>query len=153
MLRSGFAVLLCLFTVAAFAHVTVWPRESAAGTYEKYVVRVPTEGKIDTQSVELRVPDGVEIVSVATPVGYRYEVRRVGPRITAIVWSAIIKPGEFMEFAFMARNPKALGELRWEAVQRFIDGSTTEWNGRTKDDKHPASVTRLIEAADAAHGH
>ncbi len=46
------------------AHVTVWPRESRTGAYEKYVVRVPTEGTVATQSVELRVPANVDIVSI-----------------------------------------------------------------------------------------
>ena len=153
MLRAGFAVVLCLCAVVASAHVTVWPRESATGAYEKYIVRVPTEGEIATQSVELRVPDGVDVVSMGTPVGYRYELKRTGPRITSIVWSTVIKPGEFMEFAFMARNPKTAGELRWEAVQRFVDGSTTEWTGRAKADKHPASVTRLIAPDVEGHAH
>lgn len=153
MLRTGFAVVLCLCAAVASAHVTVSPRESAAGAYEKYVVRVPTEGEIATQSVELRVPEGVEIVSMGAPVGYRYELKRTGQRVTSIVWSTVIKPGEFMEFAFMARNPKMAGELRWEAVQRFIDGSTTEWTGYTKADKHPASVTRLVAPEGDAHTH
>ena len=30
----------------AAAHVTVWPRQSQPGAYEKYVVRVPTEGNV-----------------------------------------------------------------------------------------------------------
>ena len=153
MSRIWFAVVLCLSAFVASAHVTVWPRESAAGTYEKYVVRVPTEGEIATQSVELRIPDGVDVVSMGTPVGYRYELKRAGKRITSILWSSVIKPGEFMEFTFMARNPKLAGEVRWEAVQRFIDGSTTEWSGRTREDKHPASVTRLIAPSADAHTH
>jgi hypothetical protein len=45
----------------------------------------------------------------------------------------------------MARNPKQAGEVRWEAVQRFADGTSTEWTGAVKD-KHPASVTRVVPA-------
>ena len=152
MLRAGIAVALCLFSMATVAHVTVWPRESAAGTYEKYVVRVPTEGTIPTQSVELRIPAGVELVSVGTPNGYRYELKKTGERTTSIVWSMVIKPGEFAEFAFMARNPKPLGSIRWEATQRFIDGSTTEWSGPAGD-RHPASVTNLVAPSEEGHAH
>jgi uncharacterized protein YcnI len=145
MRRTAFALMLCLCSALVSAHVTVWPRESSTGAYEKYVVRVPTEGKVATQSVELRVPENVDIVSIGAPNGYTYEVKRTGSRITSIVWSKEIKPGEFAEFAFMARNPKQAGEVRWEAVQRFADGTSTEWTGAVKD-KHPASVTRVVPA-------
>src|ERR1043166_2684871 len=110
MQRTAFALLLGVCSALASAHVTVWPRESAPGAYEKYVVRVPTEGNVATQSVELRVPSNVDIVSVGAPNGYTYEVKRTGSKITAIVWTMAIKPGEFAEFAFMARNPKEGGE-------------------------------------------
>ena len=126
----------------ASAHVTVWPRQSQPGAYEKYVVRVPTEGTVATTSIELQVPDEVTIVSIGAPEGFTYEVKRTGERIVGIVWTRQIKPGEFAEFAFMARNPKAGGEIRWKAVQRFSDGTSTEWTGPA-DDKHPASVTKI----------
>jgi uncharacterized protein YcnI len=142
MQRTEFALVLCLYSALACAHVTVWPRESSPGAYEKYVVRVPTEGNVATQSVELRVPANVDIVSVGAPGNFTYEVKRTGSRITSIVWTQPIKPGEFAEFAFMARNPKQAGEVRWEAIQRFADGTSTEWTGPAKD-KHPASVTRV----------
>jgi uncharacterized protein YcnI len=143
MQRAAFALLLSLCSALAAAHVTVWPRESRTGAYEKYVVRVPTEGAVATQSVELRVPANVDIVSIGAPNGYTYEAKRTGSRITSIVWTMTIKPGEFAEFAFMARNPKQTGEVRWEAIQRFADGTATDWTGPSKD-KHPASVTRVV---------
>ncbi|MEJ0039364.1 MAG: DUF1775 domain-containing protein [Gammaproteobacteria bacterium] len=146
MQRIAFALALGLCSALAWAHVTVWPRESSTGVYEKYVVRVPTEGKVATRSVELRVPANVDIVSVGVPNGYTYEVTRTSSRITAIVWTMAIMPGEFAEFAFMARNPKQSGEVRWEAVQRFVDGTSTDWTGSAKD-KHPASVTRIVAPA------
>lgn len=146
MQRTAFALLLGLCSALASAHVTVWPRVSSTGAYEKYVVRVPTEGKVATQSVELRIPENVDIVSIGAPNGYTYEVKRTGERITSIVWTMTIKPGEFAEFAFMARNPKGAGDIRWEAVQRFADGTSTEWVGPAKD-KHPASVTRVVARA------
>jgi uncharacterized protein YcnI len=139
------AFVACLVCGSAAAHVTVWPRESPPGAYEKYVVRVPTEGKVATASVELSVPEGVTVVSMAAPTGFKYELKRTGDRITSIVWSMPIAPGEFAEFAFMARNPKDGTELTWKAVQRFADGTQTEWTG-PRGDKHPAPVTRL-EAA------
>jgi uncharacterized protein YcnI len=126
----------------ATAHVTVWPRQSQPGAYEKYVVRVPTEGKVATTSVELQVPDGVSIVAIGAPGNFTYDVKRSGERIVSIVWTQQIKAGEFAEFAFMARNPKAAGEIAWKAVQHFSDGTSTEWTG-PPGDKHPGPVTKI----------
>jgi uncharacterized protein YcnI len=133
------AALVC---ASAMAHVTVWPRESRVGAYEKYVVRVPTEGKTATTAVEVVVPENVSVVSVAAPTGYSYELKRTGERITSIVFTMQIKPGEFAEFAFMARNPKEAGDVVWKAVQRFADGTSEEWTGPSGD-KHPASITKV----------
>jgi uncharacterized protein YcnI len=141
LLAAAAGLVLC---VPVGGHVTVWPRESATGAHEKYVVRVPTEGKVATTSIELTVPEGVTVVSIGAPAGFTYELKRTGERVTGIVWSMKINPGEFAEFAFVARNPKAPAEIAWKAVQRFSDGTSTEWTG-PRTDKHPASVTRVIE--------
>lgn len=142
------AMLAC---APLFAHVTVWPRESKTGAYEKYVVRVPTEGKVATASVEISVPEGVSVVSIGAPTGFTYELKRSGERVTGIVWTMQIKPGEFAEFSFMARNPKDAGDIVWKAVQRFSDGTSTEWSG-PRGDKHPAAITRITAGDDGSHG-
>jgi uncharacterized protein YcnI len=141
------AALACLIPLCANAHVTVWPRESPTGEWEKYIVRVPTEGKVATSSVELQIPDDVYVVSMGVPDGYRYELRKSGKRVIAIVWTRQIEPGEFAEFTFMARNPADAGSLVWKAVQRYVDGSKTEWTG-PPGDKTPAPVTTLITSPD-----
>ncbi|HEU4623471.1 MAG TPA: DUF1775 domain-containing protein [Steroidobacteraceae bacterium] len=148
------AIALFLFScvcAVASAHVTVWPRESQTGSYEKYVVRVPTEGNVATTSVELVVPETVTVVSLGAPAGFTYELKRAGDRIASIVWTMRIAPGEFAEFAFMARNPKDAGEIVWRAIQRFADGTQTEWTG-PRGDKHPASVT-VVKAGEPGHAH
>src|SRR5690348_2938642 len=94
-LRAVASVVLLFACGLASAHVTVWPRESQTGSYEKYVVRVPTEGKVATTSIELVVPENVTIVSMGAPAGFTYELKRSGERITNIVWSMHIAPGEF----------------------------------------------------------
>lgn len=136
-------VIAVAVSSSAFAHVTVWPRESQLGAYEKYVVRVPTEGKVSTTSVELELPSGATLISVAVPTGYTYELRKSGDTVTGIVWTMRINSGEFAEFALMVRNPKDGKSLTWKAVQKFADGSTTQWNGPAGD-KHPASITTLV---------
>jgi uncharacterized protein YcnI len=139
------------FAPLASAHVTVAPRESRAGAHEKYTVRVPTEGKVATASVELQLPDSVSFVAVAAPAGHTYELKQTNGKVTSIVWKMKIDVNEFAEFSFMARNPKEGKELVWKAVQRFADGTSTEWAGPAGD-KRPASVTKL-NAAESGHTH
>jgi uncharacterized protein YcnI len=149
--RWAVAGLASIAMSVASAHVTVWPRESRTGAYEKYVLRVPTEGKVATTSVEIEIPAGATFVSIGAPLGHTYELKKSGERVVGIVWSMQIKPGEFAEFAFMARNPKDGAELVWKAIQRFADGTSTQWSGPAGD-KHPASVTKL-SAGDGGHSH
>jgi uncharacterized protein YcnI len=130
--------------------VTVLPRESTTGAYEKYVVRVPTEGKFATTSVELELPADATFISVAAAVGHTYELKRSGDRVVAIVWSMRINPGEFAEFAFMARNPKEGTTLIWKAVQRLADGSSIAWSGPAGD-KRPASFTKILPGGGHSH--
>jgi uncharacterized protein YcnI len=127
----------------AEAHVTILPRESRAAAVETYSMRVPTEGKVTTVSVELEVPDGVTIVSVEAQTGTRYETKRSGDRITSITWTTDIKPGESRQFAFKATNPKQGSEITWKAHQRYEDGTSADWIGPVGDPR-PAPVTKLV---------
>jgi uncharacterized protein YcnI len=144
--RSMLVVTASLVFGAAAAHVTVWPKTSNAGAYEKYTVRVPTEGKVATTSIELEVPANVTFVSIGVAVGHTYELKRSEGRVVGIIWSMRINPGEFAEFAFVARNPGESGELAWKAVQRFADGSSAQWVG-ARGTGQPASITTLSAAA------
>jgi uncharacterized protein YcnI len=141
------AAFALLATFAASAHVTVWPKTSRIGAYEKYTVRVPTEGKVATTSVELEIAAGADFVSIGAAVGHTYELKRSAGRVVGIVWSMQINPGEFAEFAFMARNPKDGKELVWKVVQRFADGTSTQWSDAAGA-KHPASITTLSVGED-----
>ena len=149
--KSIVVILAALLALPVHAHVVVLPRESTNGAYEKYVVRVPTEGKIATTSVELQLPAEATFISVGAAVGHTYELKKSGDRVVAIVWSMRINPGEFAEFALMARNSKDGKSLTWKAVQRFADGSSTQWAGPAGD-KHPASVTTLTSGGEK-HAH
>jgi uncharacterized protein YcnI len=141
MRAAGLAVAFALAAgVVAEAHVTVWPRESRAGAGERYTVRVPTEGKVAT-SVELEVPSDVTVTGVLVPNGYTYEVKRENDRIISITWKQEIKPGEYGEFIFFARNPKA-AQITWKVKQRHADGTSADWVG-PEGDRRPASITRV----------
>jgi uncharacterized protein YcnI len=145
MRAAGLAAAFALAAgMVAQAHVTVWPRESRAGAGERYTVRVPTEGKVPTTSVELEVPADVTVTGVLVPNGYTYEVRREKDRIVAITWKQEIKPGEYGEFVFFARNPKAT-HISWTVKQRLADGTSADWVG-PEGDRRPASITKLTPA-------
>src|SRR5262245_24630548 len=85
--------LVLSFAPAAHAHVTIRPREAKLGATEKYTMRVPTEGKVATTSVELEVPDGVTIVTVNGAAG-SVEQKKSGGRVTSITWKVDIQPAQ-----------------------------------------------------------
>jgi uncharacterized protein YcnI len=104
----------------------VEPRESTAGATEKYIVRVPTEGDVTSKSVVLEIPEGIVVEALAIPQGWKHEVKKNGELIVSITWLMDIKPGEFIEFSFVARNPKNKKELIWKLKQHFSDGSVQD---------------------------
>jgi uncharacterized protein YcnI len=140
------AVFAVLIPAAAFGHVSIWPRQSAAGATEKYVVRVPTEGNVATTGAELEVPEGVIVETLAMPVGWTYELKRQNDRIVAISWKMDIKPGEFAEFAFVARNPRDQTQLVWTLRQRFADGTVSDWT-KGPNGVRPTAIVRLTPVA------
>ena len=134
------AVVLLPATVSA--HITIAPNQSMAGATEKYVVRVPTESKVATVGAELDVPDGVIVEAVAVPSGWKYEVTRKDDRIVKIKWTMNIPPGEFAEFAFVARNPRDKTEVVWGLRQIFADGKVEDFT-KGPNGIRPTAVTKL----------
>ena len=140
------SLTLTLMASAALAHVSVRPRESKPGATEKYIVRVPTEGKVATTSVEVDIPPGVVVDNVESADGVRSDMKREGGRIVSITWIVSIEPGANREFTFTAKNPSEGTELAWKAHQRYADGTSSEWVGAAGT-RQPAPVTRLTAAA------
>src|SRR5215211_1547948 len=85
----------------ALAHVSITPRQSVKGATEKYTVRIPTEDKVTTIAAELDVPEGVIVETLQAPLGWKHEVKRADDRIVPIAWQVDVKPGEFVEVAFV----------------------------------------------------
>jgi hypothetical protein len=70
--------------------------------------------------------------------------------ITAAIWTGTLPPQRFVEFPFVAANPKTDTKLEWPAYQTYADGERVEWTG-PEGSKRPASVT-TIGAANTASG-
>ena len=66
-----------------------------------------------------------------------------GDRIVGIVWQMEIRPGEYAEFGFVARNPKDKKQLVWKLRQRFADGTSTDWTVGPEGNPRPTALTRL----------
>ena len=140
--RALVCALVTLLAAPASAHVTVSPRESTALETQRYSVRVPAEGDVATTSVELEIPPGVTVIGVVEQEDVVSESQRENGRITRIRWTRTIRPGQIMEFRFIARNP-AGDSLTWKAHQHLADGTVTAWVG-PPGDRRPASVVRLV---------
>jgi uncharacterized protein YcnI len=145
------AVLPILVTVAAtlvfaqlaLAHAVVFPKESAPGAYEKYVLRVPNEKGVATTRIEIRFPSDIRVVSFADVAGWKLQtITDSAKRIIGAVWTGTLPPERFVELPFVAVNPKSSATLRWPVFQTYADGDRVQWTG-PEDDKHPASSTLI----------
>jgi uncharacterized protein YcnI len=131
----------------ASAHAVVFPKTSAPGAYEKYVLRVPNEKGVATTRIEIRFPADVRVVSFADVAGWRLEVQSdAAGRVTGAVWTGTLAPQRFVELPFVAVNPKSGATIVWPAIQTYADGDRVEWTG-PENDKHPASSTVIGDAA------
>ncbi|HEY6220183.1 MAG TPA: DUF1775 domain-containing protein [Gemmatimonadaceae bacterium] len=146
--RSLGAAIVLVFAVPAMlaAHAVVFPKASAPGAYERYVLRVPNEKAVPTTRVELMVPAGVRVTSFAEVSGWKLEVKTDSAgAIVGAVWTGVLAPKRFIEFPFMAANPKTPTTIHWPAYQTYADGERVEWTGADSS-KTPASATRIGEA-------
>jgi uncharacterized protein YcnI len=135
-----------------WAHAVVFPKTSTLGAYERYVLRVPNEKAVATTRVELRFPAGVRVTSFADVPGWQLEVVTDSAKaITAAIWTGTLPPQRFIEFPFVAVNPKTDARLEWPAYQTYADGQRVEWTG-PEGSKSPASATMIAAAAAAAGG-
>jgi len=140
--------VVLLATIAAlalptlvFAHAVVYPRESAPGAYEKYVLRVPNEKAVATTRVELRFPSEVRVVSFGDVPGWTLAVENdSAKRVVGAVWTGTLAPQRFVELPFVAANPRADARLVWPVYQTYADGERVAWTG-PEDAKTPASTT------------
>lgn len=136
------ALISLLLASSVQAHVRVLPFESQPGSRQTYTMKVPTEGMTATTSVELEIPDGVSIVSIADPA----ETKKVAGRIVSITWKVEIPPQQSRDLIFEAINPATNQDISWKAHQHYADGTGRDWVDLPKT-KSPASVTKIAPIA------
>jgi uncharacterized protein YcnI len=142
-------VLLALLAVPsiAFAHAVVFPKTSTPGAYEKYVLRVPNERDVPTLTVELHFPTGLRVVSFADVPGWKLDVLTDSAQaITGAVWTGVLPKERFVEFPFVAVNPKDSTSLAWPTYQTYANGERVEWTSPDTAAKTPVSTTQIADA-------
>jgi hypothetical protein len=145
---AGIVVLLTLVVKAiALAHAVVYPKTSAVGAYERYVLRVPNERKVATTRVEMQFPGDVRVSSFEDVPGWAIQVLRdTAQRIVGASWTGTLPPERFVELPFVAANPKTATEIHWPVIQTYADGERAEWTGPAGS-KRPASSTTIAATA------
>ncbi|HYO61329.1 MAG TPA: YcnI family protein [Actinomycetota bacterium] len=147
--------LVAVFAPAAAAHVTVQPSEAIAGSFSRFVVRVPNERPdADTTKVVVKMPP-LAFVSFEPKDGWKRKTKTVtldepieafGQEITEttgrVTWSGgRIGPGEFVEFGFSAKMPDGEESLEFKAIQTYTGGEVVRWTGAADSETPAASLT------------
>lgn len=134
------------------AHAVVYPRTSTPGAYERYVLRVPNEKDVATTKVEIRFPPGARVVSFGDVPGWELRViKDSAEAITGAEWSGSLAAARFVEFPFIAVNPKTAATLVWPVYQTYASGERVEWTGAAESSA-PASSTVIADAASSGGG-
>ncbi len=147
--RRAFAGLVIVASLSCLArgHAIVQPERVSPGSFEKFVLRVPTEKPIPTTQVRLLIPDKLQVFSLGGKIGWHYELEKdKSGRLESITWfGGIVPAGEFIDFEFIGRAPKEAGTVVWKAYQTYQDGTVVAWIG-PPESAEPASITRIEPA-------
>jgi len=145
----GVLLLSCALLIApalAFAHAVVFPKTSTPGAYEKYVLRVPNERDVPTLKVELHFPVGLRVVSFSEVPGWKLQVLTdSAQRIIGAIWTGVLPKERFVEFPFVAVNPKDSTSLAWPTYQTYEGGERVEWTSPDTAAKTPVSSTLIAD--------
>jgi len=130
-----FLSVLALFSASGLlvrAHVTVDPTKAQTASVVTINFRVPSEGGRTTHSVELIVPEGIEVRSLIVPEGGSVAlVRGTEGQPDRVVWTVSIPPSDFMRIALDAIAP-ATGRTVWRIRQSYSNGDTADWAPTTE---------------------
>jgi uncharacterized protein YcnI len=142
-------VLAVAAAASVSAHIMVSPPESKAGATQRYELRVHNEEKVAIKSVDLTVPDGIDIVSIDKAPAGSYTTTKTGDRITTLTWTVDVAPTKYLALPFMAKNSATPREVKWNARAHMVDGSTVEFSDKPGA-AEKSSVTKIAAASPAA---
>jgi uncharacterized protein YcnI len=153
-IAAGISILFATILLAssiAWGRAVVFPKTSTPGAYEKYSLRVINERDVPTLQVEISFPAGLRVVSFGDVPGWKLQVLTDSTqRITGAVWRGVLERQHFVEFPFLALNPKGSVSLSWPAYQTYEGGERVEWTSPDTSSKTPISTTLLSEAIPVA---
>jgi uncharacterized protein len=168
-LAAAVAVAALAVPAAASAHVTLNPKEAAAGAYTVLDVRVPNErDNASTTKVEMQMPPGVAAVSYQAVPGWTVKVVKAklakpiqtddGPiteGVSTMTWTAdgqgaAIAPGQFGDFPIQMQIPGKAGDvLTFKALQTYSNGEVVRWIGSPSADEPAPTVAVTAATSDA----
>ena len=126
-----------------FAHITIWPKESAPGARERYTMRVPNEKQVNTVRIEGEFPAELNVYDFEFKPGWKIDFKKDDKgKITGATWTGKIVPYEFVEFGMLGLNPKEGSTLNWKFVQYYEDGMKEEFTGPVGS-RLPAPIVTL----------
>jgi uncharacterized protein YcnI len=147
-IRTFIALAVLFVPSIASAHAVVFPKMSTHGAYEKYVLRVPNEKDVPTTRVEIRFPAGVRVVSFSDVAGWQLqEIRDSANAVVGAVWTGSLPAERFVEFPFVAVNPKEDAQIIWPVYQTYASNERVDWVG-APDSEKPASSTTIASSTD-----
>ncbi|WP_217921980.1 DUF1775 domain-containing protein [Miltoncostaea oceani] len=134
-MRTGVLVLgvIALMAVGAgpaVGHVDVLPSEVAAGSAEKFTIRVPSERAEDTVAVRVSFPTQISVYSVNPAAGWTARILyRPDRRMRGVIFrGGRIGEDQFQEFEVLG-TPQEAGSAVWKTTQTYSDGVVKPWTG------------------------
>jgi uncharacterized protein YcnI len=144
---AALSLAVLFFPSLAWARAVVFPKTSLPGAYEKYSLRVMNERDVPTLQVEIRFPAGLRVVSFGDVPGWKLEILTDSTqRITGAVWRGVLDRQHFIEFPFIAVNPKDSVSLSWPTYQTYEGGERVEWTSPDTSSKNAVATTLVSEA-------
>lgn len=145
------AGLMMAAPTLAQAHVRVHADNPTAGSFSALTFRVPTESDTaSTVEVQVDLPQDTPFLFVSTkplpgwtaqvseqplPKPVEVEGTQVTKAARSITWTAdqaaVIKPGEYQEFAISVGPLPAAGTVLLPATQTYSDGTVVKWDQPT----------------------
>jgi len=135
------ALAFLVLPAGAGAHVQLTPDRVAPGAFTLFTVLSPNESAQPLTGLQLTIPEGLLIDSVADTPGFTTRViEDPQHRIAGLSWQGgRVAPARLALFSFSG-TARTKGLLQLTGIQRFADGSTRLWHSPTVTVAAPGST-------------